>query len=164
MHRHEAFSYAAPPEGETRFDLGEQPYQRSYDCCGVCGHAFGRHALDRNALYGGESVDSTYGSSDGMQQRLQRILALPPEHSDNTGRVRRVADFAADHAGLGRRLLDVGAGLGVFPAAMKAKGWRVTAIEPDHALSNICATMLGSLPIQKTYSILPQSVWVISMP
>lgn len=131
MHRHEAFSYAAPPEGETRFDLGAQPYQRSYDRCEVCGHFFGRHTLDLNALYGGDYVDSTYGGSSGMQERLQRILALPPEHSDNTGRGRRVADFAADQAGLGRRLLDVGAGIGVFPAAMKAQGWQVTAIEPD---------------------------------
>jgi len=31
----------------------------------------------------------------------------------------------------GRRLLDIGAGIGVFPAAMKAAGWTVIAVEPD---------------------------------
>jgi SAM-dependent methyltransferase len=142
MHRHGVFTYVAPPEGETRFDLRGQSYQRSYDRCEICGHFFGRHALDLNALYCGDYVDSTYGGIDGMQERLQRILALPPEHSDNIGRVRRVADFAADQFCLSRRLLDVGAGIGVFPAAMKAQGWRVTAIEPDlRTVKHLCVNV-----------------------
>jgi SAM-dependent methyltransferase len=39
--------------------------------------------------------------------------------------------YAAQHALAQRRLLDVGAGLGVFPAAMKAQGWEVVGLEPD---------------------------------
>jgi len=155
--RHEAFNYAARPEGETRFDLKGQSYQRSYDRCEICGHFFGRHALDLKALYGGDYVDSTYGGISGMQERLQRILALPPEHSDNTGRVRRVADFVADQAGLGRRLLDVGAGIGVFPSAMKAQGWRVTAIEPDsRTVKHLCVNVGITAYAENLFDLCPE--------
>ena len=39
-----AFAYDAPPDGETRFDLGGSPYRRSYNSCRLCGHWFGEHA------------------------------------------------------------------------------------------------------------------------
>lgn len=158
-HRHEAFTYVAPPEGETRFDLRGKTYQRSYDRCEVCGHFFGRHSLDLIALYGGDYVDSTYGGSGGMQDRLQHILSLPPERSDNIGRVRRVVDFAEGQAGLGRRLLDVGAGIGVFPAVMKKKGWRVTAIEPDpRTVKHLCVNLGIEAYDQSLLDLNPESL------
>jgi SAM-dependent methyltransferase len=130
-YRAPAFAYDSPPEGETRFDLGGA-YARSYESCAVCGHWFGRHALDLSKLYARDYVDATYGGKQGMRERLERISALPPERSDNSGRVARIQAFAAAHlAGGQRRLLDVGAGIGVFPAAMKQLGWDVTALEPD---------------------------------
>ena len=133
-HRQETFAYAAAPEGETRFDIPPADYRRAYDRCELCGHWFGRHGIDLSSLYDDAYVDATYGGSAGMAEKLHKILALPPERSDNAGRVARIAAFAADHFGTApaaRRLLDVGAGLGVFPAAMKAAGWQVTGIEPD---------------------------------
>jgi SAM-dependent methyltransferase len=126
-----AFEYDAPPQGETAFDLRGQAYARRYDECRVCGHWFGRHALDLSGLYGADYVDATYGGPDGMRERFERVMALPDAQSDNRARTRRVLEFAR---GLGidaGALLDVGAGLGVFPAAMRAAGWRVTALEPD---------------------------------
>jgi SAM-dependent methyltransferase len=129
-----AFTYAAPPDGETRFALDAAAYARSYDKCSLCGHWFARHDIDIGALYESEYVDSTYGGVDGMRNRLQKILALPPERSDNAGRVARLIGFAAARFGdsdARRSLLDVGAGIGVFPAAMKAAGWNVVAVEPD---------------------------------
>lgn len=126
--------YSAPPAGETRFDLGRQPYQRAYDRCVVCTHWFGRHALDLSALYDRSYVDSTYGGPEGMRRKFEQIMALPPERSDNRQRVARVRAFAAAQRideSRRPRLLDVGAGLGVFPAAMAAAGWDVTALEPD---------------------------------
>lgn len=129
-----AFSYDAPPKGETRFDLGGAAYARAYDRCTECGHWFARHEIDVGRLYEHAYVDATYGGAAGMRARLARILALPPERSDNTGRVARVLAFAAERFGrgaAGRRLLDVGAGIGVFPAAMKSAGWTVVAVEPD---------------------------------
>jgi 2-polyprenyl-3-methyl-5-hydroxy-6-metoxy-1,4-benzoquinol methylase len=129
-----AFQYTEPPDGETRFDWGEQPYRRRYDRCALCGHWFGRHALDLSRLYAGDYVEKTYGGVTGMQQRFARIMALPPEQSDNRQRVARVCAFARSR-GIAEqpqpRLLDVGAGLGVFPAAMAETGWQVMALEQD---------------------------------
>src|SRR5688572_23669792 len=128
-----AFVYDSPPPGETRFDLGAQRYLRRYDRCTVCEHWFGSHELDLSDLYGRSYVQATYGGSEGMCARFEKIMALPPERSDNRQRVLRVLRFAASRAAVQtrQRLLDVGAGLGVFPAAMKAAGWQVTALEPD---------------------------------
>lgn len=127
-----AFAYDAPPPGETRFDLGGQAYARAYDRCTACGHWFGRHGIDLSDLYDQAYVDWTYRGPVGMRARLAQILALAPERSDNAGRVARVRAFAAGQpTGRIPRLLDVGAGIGVFPAAMKAAGWEVFAVEPD---------------------------------
>jgi 2-polyprenyl-3-methyl-5-hydroxy-6-metoxy-1,4-benzoquinol methylase len=159
-HLAEAFVYDAPPAGEVRFDLATAQYARAYDCCGLCGHWFGRHAIDLAALYERDYVDATYGSPAGMHARLEHVLALPPERSDNTGRVARLTAFA--HARFGpattrKRLLDVGAGIGVFPAAMKAAGWTVIAVEPDPRttahLRNAVGVEAHAVPVEKLASM-----------
>ncbi len=126
-HLRPGFAYDKPPEGETRFDLGTQTYARGYDVCGACGHWFGRHDLDLSGLYDRAYVDATYGDAAGMRTRFEKIMALPAERSDNRARVARVTAFA----GAPGKLLDVGAGLGVFPSAMTTAGWRAWALEPD---------------------------------
>jgi len=125
------FSYDSPPAGETRFDLGGAPYRRRYRVCAHCGHWYGEHDLDLSALYQHGYIDATYGGAKGLEERFRKIMALPPEKSDNRQRVARVCAYAATHATGKRRLLDVGAGLGVFPAAMKEQGWEVVGLEPD---------------------------------
>lgn len=127
----EAARYDRPPAGEIKLDLGGAAYQRAYDRCAVCGHWFGRHEIDLGALYEVSYVNATYGGADGMRARLERILSLPPERSDNAGRVRRILERMKRPSGKQPRVLDVGAGIGVFPAAMKSAGWAVTAIETD---------------------------------
>ena len=126
-----SFTYSSPPEGETRFDLGGQKYCRSFWRCGLCKHEFANHDIDLSGLYEGAYVEQTYGHR--MSVIFNRILALPEEQSDNAGRVSRILDFAAKHFphGYHPRLLDVGAGLGVFPLRMKEAGWDCTALDPD---------------------------------
>jgi len=125
------------PAAETDFGFADSGYERSYDECTTCGHYFGRHNLPLAQIYESSYVDSTYGNSHGMVQRLEKILALPAEESDNALRVRRIEAFYLANLGQSaaaqnqRKLLDVGAGIGVFPAAMKVEGWEVVAIEPD---------------------------------
>lgn len=125
------FDYVAPPEGETAFDLGGQAYRRAYARCDRCGHYLSVTEMDLHFLYDGDYVDQTYG--DRMRQTFERIIALPPEKSDNEGRAR----YVLAEAGLRLtdqpkpRLMDVGAGLSVFPWRMKQAGWRVTALDPD---------------------------------
>lgn len=130
-HLRPGFAYDSPPEGETRFDLGAQTYARGYDVCDVCGHWFGRHDLDLSGLYDRDYVDATYGDAAGMRARFEKIMALPPERSDNRARVARIQAFARANGIEPGRILDVGAGLGVFPAAMMEQGWRAWALEPD---------------------------------
>jgi SAM-dependent methyltransferase len=130
-HDRPAFSYDAPPAGETAFDLGGAVYRRAYLRCSVCAHWYSDNGMDLGALYGGAYVDSTYGPK--MRETFDRIVALPPEKSDNAGRAARVRDFAAGFLkrGSAPTLLDVGSGLSVFPFRMKAAGWRCTALDPD---------------------------------
>jgi len=133
-HVREVFSYDAPPEGETRFDLKDVLYKRAYDRCGLCEHFFARHAMDLTALYSTEYVDATYGGVEGMRLRLETLQALPPDRSDNAGRVSRILEYAQNVLQVSSdppSILDVGAGIGVFPAAIKEAGWQVTAVEPD---------------------------------
>jgi len=89
-------------------------------------------------LYDGDYVDATYGGEDGLRRTFERIIALAPGKSDNIGRATRIAAFAAAHFGERKvedpgsiKLLDVGAGLGVFPHKIKQMGWDCTALDPD---------------------------------
>jgi len=130
-HDQPAFCYDAPPPGETRFDLRNVPYHRAYLRCSVCAHWYSDNPMDVGNLYDGAYVDSTYG--EGLRRTFERILALPPEKSDNFGRVARVLAYAAANLPGVRSpaLLDVGSGLGMFPYRMKEAGWRCTALDPD---------------------------------
>ena len=130
------FRYSAPPTGETAFDWAEQEYLRRYDRCTACGHWFGVHKLDLQDLYSGDYVQSTYGSR--MAATFDKIVSLPKDRSDNSGRCQRLVEFAAKKltAVSSPTLLDIGSGLGVFPYAMKEAGWTCTALDPD---PNACA-------------------------
>lgn len=120
-----AWRYDAPPEGETRFPFSGEGYVRDILRCAVCGHHVSRTEMVVSALYGSEYVDSTY--SDGLRVSFERIVALPPERSDNHGRVERVTEAAGSR----RTILDVGSGLCVFLHAMKQRGFEGTALDPD---------------------------------
>jgi len=121
-------TFDAPPPGET--DFGFEPYHRELWACRRCGHVVNRHGFPLKGFYGGAYAATTYGAR--MAETFARIMALPPERSDNRQRVARINAFA-DAAGIAapRDALDVGAGLGVFPAALQASGWRCVAVEPD---------------------------------
>ena len=121
----EAFTYDAPPAGETHFELSGQRYRRRYLRCPRCGHYISDHELDLTALYEGDYMDATY-AGEKLRATYDRIMSLPPERSDNVARVARVTARLAPGS-----VLDVGSGLGVFPARMKEAGWRATALDPD---------------------------------
>lgn len=122
----EVFRYDSPPEGETRFDLGGRAYRRMVLRCRLCGHLTNEHGLDLASLYEGAYMDATY-PGERLRERYERIMSLPPERSDNVTRVARIAEELPQPASL----LDVGSGLGVFPARMKEGGWSVTGLDPD---------------------------------
>jgi SAM-dependent methyltransferase len=128
-----AHVYHAPPAGETRFEWPSgETYRRELHECSACGHVRSECGVDLEPLYAAAYVDATYGES-GMLRQFERIIALPPERSDNLGRVRRVRDAAAaarvSHGD--RSILDIGSGLCVFLQVMRQHGWRCTAVDPD---------------------------------
>ena len=118
------FRYDEPPPGETPFGL--EPYEREYRRCGTCGHFVAVTSMDLAELYAGEYVDATY-SAEGIARSYERIMALPPERSDNVQRVARIRERLGERG----TVLDVGSGLGVFPARMRDAGWACTALDPD---------------------------------
>jgi SAM-dependent methyltransferase len=121
------FEYESPPPGETPFRLpASSSYRRELRRCPSCGHQVSVHDLDLSELYSGAYVDATYG--DGMAATYERIMALPPESSDNTQRVVRIDSW---WSGESRTVLDVGSGLAVFGARMRELGWEATALDPD---------------------------------
>ena len=143
-------TYQQPPKGETRFPFVEETYVRALERCRVCDHFVSRHTMTIEHLYEGGYVDATYG--DRLGQTFERILALPPEQSDNAGRVARVLDFAEERFG-GRTatILDVGSGLCVFLARMKEMGWRGTALDPDPRAVEHARNVVGVDAVEGDY-------------
>lgn len=132
------FSYDEPPPLETKFPLAVGArYARELHRCAQCGHFLEWFELDQSGLYSGEYASATYGDPAGIRRNFERINSLPPELSDNVGRVRFITEFTHQRWGAQRfatrapSLLDVGAGLGVFPYRMKEAGWNCTALEVD---------------------------------
>lgn len=121
------FHYDKPPAGETHFDFVDQPYQRDIFQCQNCGHCRASHNLPLDTLYTQAYMAATYGSK--MRSAYGKIMALPPEQSDNAGRVTRICSLLGP--GQGRQVLDIGSGLCVFLARMKDEGWEGTALDPD---------------------------------
>src|SRR5689334_6721966 len=108
---HLVFAYETPPAGEIGFrrPAGE-PYHREVWQFAPSNHFVSRHAMRVATDYDGAYVDATYGDATGMARTFERIIALPPEKSDNVGRIRRLQQFAAGYFAKGKalRLLDVG--------------------------------------------------------
>jgi SAM-dependent methyltransferase len=144
-------TYEAPPEGETRFSFADDGYRRAVERCRICDHFVSRHAMAVDGLYEGGYVDATYG--DRLRQAFERILALPPELSDNAGRVARVLAFASQR--LGERpattVLDVGSGLCVFLARLEEAGWIGTALDPDPRAAEHARSVVGVSAVDGDY-------------
>jgi 2-polyprenyl-3-methyl-5-hydroxy-6-metoxy-1,4-benzoquinol methylase len=132
-------SYDAPPDGET--DFGITPYRRTLWQCRRCGHVINLHGFDLEAsLYEGEYASATYGEK--MRETFTKIMKLPPERSDNRQRIAVINAFAETMGWIEQRsCLDVGSGLGVFPAGMREVGWNCTALDPDRDATR----MIGEL-------------------
>ncbi len=132
------FVYDAPPPGEVSFPLETgQSYHREVVRCVDCGHFLSLNSMDMSGLYTRDYVDATYGGAEGMRRAFERIQGLAPDTSDNNQRVKRFRAFAERRfAGTSPLspldVLDVGSGLCVFLARLKAEtGWDCTALDVD---------------------------------
>lgn len=165
-HLESAFEYDQRPDGETAFDLRGSAYVRRYERCRLCAHWFSAHQLDLSAIYSGAYVETTYG--DRLHATFERVRALPPEQSDNVGRMDAIEHFArgflggtaagerADNAAPPRTqpwsVLDIGAGLAVFPYGMHERGWRAVALDPDERAVAHAADVLGLEAVCEDFS------------
>ena len=61
-----------------------------------------------------------------VKETFDRIMKIP-----NSENKQRIDNLFSDLRTNGNKLLDIGSGLGVFPYAMKQKGYDVTCIEPN---------------------------------
>jgi SAM-dependent methyltransferase len=140
------FSLAAPPAGETGFARPPgQPYYREVWQFAGSRHYVNRHAMTMAAGYDGDYVSATYGDAAGVAARFHKVIGLPPAQSDNAQRIAAIRAYAARHfpAGHAIRLADIGAGLGVFPHAVKQAGWHCTAVDPDPRAVEHMKTVVG---------------------
>ncbi len=123
--------YNAPPEGENRFPLqAGETYHRELWHCTECRHVVNIHPLNLSRLYDAAYVDTAY--AEGLRAHFARIIALPPERSDNEGRVTRVIQYMESRSNSAPRVLDVGSGLCVFLYRLRQRtGWECTALDTD---------------------------------
>lgn len=132
-----------PDRFERHAGISETGYERPWLGCPACGGATSLPpAPARQAL---AHISGSYYEIDlggtSIAERHAKIMALPAARSDNAGRAQRVADRAAAwraRTGGGQpRLLDIGAGTGVFLARVLplirvfAPGASAIAVEPD---------------------------------
>jgi SAM-dependent methyltransferase len=102
--------------------------------------------------YGDAYSDGFYYGVDGdtpaefLEKRFRQILSLPKAASDNESRIRRIGDFLKSryfHKEGPARVLDVGAGMGVFLSRFVDSCWDGVAVEPD---PNACQHLRKFLP------------------
>jgi SAM-dependent methyltransferase len=131
-----------PDRFERHVGISAQGYARSWVECSRCGAATNVQLPENRARL--EQIAAGYYEVDlaggSIGEKFAKVMALPPEQSDNAQRVIRVAAFA--HSRLPKdivapKVLDIGAGTGVFLARFlehaRGRGWKGTAVEPDPA-------------------------------
>tara|TARA_B100000902_G_scaffold399352_1_gene469803 strand:+ start:8833 stop:9660 length:828 start_codon:yes stop_codon:yes gene_type:complete len=126
----EVKKYNSRPKGETKFPIFNN-YNRKYFECIICGHHIGRHNYDLSKLYKGNYIKNTYGGYEGLIERFNKINSLKKSQSDNYFRCKRLKNFFSKKKKL-LKILDVGAGLGIFPYKLKSKIFKdIYLIETD---------------------------------
>lgn len=142
------------PDRETSFKSLEL-YPRRILICPSC-IFFASEARVPEGFYEGMYVQETYGLQ--LRKKFEQIMALKPEESDNVGRINwlteKIFEFDEEkRKQVDFRVLDVGSGLGIFPASLKAKTqWRVFALDPDP----MACRHLSSIGLEVTMSTLEQ--------
>ena len=130
-----------PPKGETNF--GFLPYNRSLWQCTGCQHITNKHNFNIDTTFYKKTYQrTTY--KEKARSRFTDLMSLPREQSDNRQRVNFIDNFWNDtQPDKEKSCLDVGSGLGVFPAVLKELNWDCVAIEPDPEACEIIREQIG---------------------
>ena len=129
-----ALHYTQPPLGELTKIPNTERYERSYLNCKDCGHFFSKHEIDLEKIYEKQYLENHYGNIGELEKKFFSTMNIPLNKSDNKNRILRIHDFLKSHNIEDNRLLDVGAGIGVFGEEMSNNGWDVFGTELDELM------------------------------
>jgi len=119
------------------------PYSRSLWQCTGCQHITNKHNFNIDTTFYKKTYQrTTY--KEKARSRFTELMSLPREQSDNRQRVNFIDNFWNDtQKNKEKSCLDVGSGLGVFPAVLKELNWDCVAIEPDPEACEIIREKIG---------------------
>ena len=134
------FHYLKKPDQETDFRIKKKNYERFYIECKKCLHLHSLMSIDLNNLYKKNYSKLTYGKK--IFKVFNKIKNLPNIKSDNFFRVKRFVKFFRKKNKINGKFLDIGAGTGIFPYALKKLNLNIDCIETDenfrkHLKSNL---------------------------
>ena len=134
---------------EDKYAIGKDRASKHarYIECSNCGAMH----LDDDPDYSSVYSDGSYYSADGdpeefIKKRFDFVINLPKDRSDNQKRVSRIKSFLSTKVlnnQKQQKVLDVGAGMGVFLYQFLDNKWEGTAIEPD---SKACRHLKRVMP------------------
>ena len=128
----------SPDRFERAAGISPDGYLREWRECPGCRAAI--NCLPAESAERWRNLSTRYYEIDfggsWLREKYDKVMALSADRSDNSGRVARIHGFLACLFGQepgtsGGRVLDIGAGLGVFLSAFLRDGWKGMAIEPD---------------------------------
>ena len=119
------------PYYETEFNLGKSQYLRSVKICKNCNVYINDHIYNLEKIYFEQYDLKTYANE--IEKNYNKIVALPYMKSDNKQRVARIVEYLKKKELVLKNLnvLDIGSGLGVFPAQLISHKAKVSCIEPS---------------------------------
>ena len=152
-HLEQSLVFNQAPVGETRFPIENKNYWRCFYRCGLCTHFFASTTLDIKKFYESTYSGATYGNSAKVKETFDRIIKLPKSRSDNFHRVQRAKKIINRYSLSDKKptALDIGAGLGVFSAALKTEGWDCVGVDPDPSIVDHLKRHVGIPAFQCDY-------------
>ncbi|WP_085906810.1 class I SAM-dependent methyltransferase [Kiloniella majae] len=145
----EILTHSSPDRFEKHVGITDAGYTRSWLECNNCKSATNVHKkenLDRLRNIASNYYEVDFKSSS-IPDKYNKIMNLPDTQSDNTNRVYRIQSTLSRLSlfeGNTSRILDIGAGTGVFLSkflqeeAKTNRKWEAVAVEPDpHAVEHL---------------------------
>ena len=140
--------YYSGLKDENLFGLKDKKYRRIIYNCKDCDHYFNHHKYKffLEKVYNKNYSKFSYGK---INKRFNKIYNLPKKKSANQYRINYLLNFIKKKKIKPRKILDFGAGTGVFPFSLKQKGYDVEFIEKDLLSYNYLKKKLGLKPLCK---------------
>lgn len=149
--------------------LGRNDFKLKWHECGYCGVYFSDQYEKIESVYDDASLYDAQYDATAIKTRFHKIMALNEDESDNTLRVQRVKSFhrrcLSETKGhkVSYRILDIGAGLGVFLAKFLDVDYEGLALEVNPVAANhireelkipVCLDIVQKAKIEKKLDLI----------